>query len=475
MTLLQEAIRFLRVHTFDALYAIAFLVSLPWIAWRFVVHKKNRSGWSQKLFGWVPVCDKNPEHKRVWLHAVSVGEVNLLAPMIQELEKSNPDLEFAISTTTETGFELAKSKFAEQIVFFFPSDFSWAIKNSLSRIKPNLILLAELEVWPNLVQIAGARNIPVTIFNGRLSASSARGYGRLRWITRPTFSSLDLVAAQDPTYAQRFADMGCDPSRVHVVGNLKFDGASKGHSQPGNSVSVFELVKSVGQLAGLKENHQILIAGSTQVEDERVAAKAFLFLRESLPELRLVVVPRHPNRVDEVVAQLESLGLKSLLRSKVDLVTADPNRSSGFSSLTNDTVLIIDVIGELRGWWNMADVAFVGGSFGSRGGQNMIEPAALGVPVCFGPNTRNFQTVVEQLLSANAVQVVDNSASLAAFVVKVLEDSTWTEELTQNAESVVLANIGAAARTAELLLPLLDRELTGNTNRSTEILRKPAA
>jgi 3-deoxy-D-manno-octulosonic-acid transferase len=444
-------------------YGLLLTVSSPWLVWRYFVQRKNRRGWQAKLFGLVPTIgpptndvsksshinaapnDSADSTRCIWLHAVSVGEVNLLEPIVKRLQRRFPNSTLAISTTTETGFDLASKKFGDQTVFFFPSDFSWAVNRALDRIRPDLIVLAELEVWPNFLQIAKRRKIPVAIVNGRLSESSASGYGRLRWLLGSTFGGLDLVAVQDERYADRFVEVGCAADKVLVTGNVKYDGALTDKNHPS-----FQSTHRLAQRMGLlPDRHQILVAGSTQLEDELAAIQAFVSLRERWEELRLVIVPRHPDRVGEIVSTLEPLGLTAIFRSSY---SEDPNRPA---TLNSSSVLIVDVIGELSAWWSLADVAFVGGSMGSRGGQNMIEPAALGVPVCFGPNTKNFRTVVEQLLAAGGARVVKNEIELSTLIERLLKDSESARQLSLGAQKVISKNAGAADRTVELLASIL--------------------
>jgi 3-deoxy-D-manno-octulosonic-acid transferase len=205
---------------FDFLYASALIVASPWLVYRALFRGRNRRGWRQKLLGTIPRRETDCEC--IWLHAVSVGEVNLLAPVIERLQQQRPDAEFAISTTTETGFDLARTKYACHTVFFCPFDFSWAVKRALQRLRPSVIVLAELEVWPNLIAIATDQNIPVAVINGRLSESSFRGYRRAGRLLKPTFARLTQVAAANEQYADRFLQLGTPNDRVTVTGTVKF-------------------------------------------------------------------------------------------------------------------------------------------------------------------------------------------------------------------------------------------------------------
>ena len=192
----------------NVIYICFLVLASPWLLWRFLVSGKNRRGWNQKLFG--AVQSRESSAPCIWLHAVSVGEVNLLAPILNQLTADRPDLEFVISTTTETGFDLANKKYPDQYVFFCPMDFTWAIKRVLKRLRPDVLVLAELELWPNLIRTSRSSGVPVAVVNARLSESSFNGYQKLAWVIRPSIRQLSLVAAQNSTYANRFLQLGCD-------------------------------------------------------------------------------------------------------------------------------------------------------------------------------------------------------------------------------------------------------------------------
>jgi 3-deoxy-D-manno-octulosonic-acid transferase len=461
----------------NVIYATALIISSPWLAWRFLRYGKNRRGWSQKLWGRVPLGvanksrigsddDRNLEaaigeeegRESIWLHAVSVGEVNLLAPIIERLKRDLPDATLSLSTSTETGYDLACNKYIDITIFFFPYDFTWAVNEVLRRIRPSLIVLAELEIWPNLISIAsryrlsdqtnaadnqGGGGIPIAVVNGRLSESSFRGYRRLIWPVKSSFQKLALVAVQDEIYAERFRQLGCDPQRVVVTGSVKFDGIRTHRAN--------EQSQRFRQLFDVRQGETVFLAGSTQLEEDLLAAQTFLTLIDRYPNLRLILAPRHPERCDELEHQLKEFGLTVVRRSKMHLEST-PNPFEAH----RQAILMIDVIGELGGWWGVADIAYVGGSMGKRGGQNMIEPAAYGIPVSFGPNTKNFQMIVSQLLAAHGAQVVSNQQELTQFVERCLSDRPWAHQLGQNAQIEVLKHQGASDRTIGLLKTLLD-------------------
>ena len=447
------------------LYVAILVCGSPWMLWRYS-KGKNQRGWTQKLFGNIhPVFDSQSENahppKRIWFHAVSVGEVNLLGPVLKEIRKIQPNVEIAISTTTETGFDLASQKHTDCFVFFCPFDFSWAIKRVLKRLRPDSLILVELEMWPNLISVTRSQGIPVIVMNGRLSEKSQRGYQRVRWLLASVFQKLSLVLCQNEVYANRFIEVGCEADKISVNGNVKFDGVQTNRLNP----STQKLI----ELAGIKSADKIFVAGSTQAEEDLMAAKAFQAVAKGQPELRLILVPRHPDRVGALVGQLKKLGLKTRLRSEISIADND---SANVANLANqngpwkqDEVLIVDVIGELGGWWGVAGVAYVGGSMGTRGGQNMIEPAGYGIPLCFGPNTWNFRQIVEQLKESDACREVHSLDDMTQFLEWSLCQNKDASEMGQRAQKVVLGHLGASQRTAESLWQVI-AAVNGNALKS---------
>lgn len=421
----------------DLIYVCLLLAASPWLLVEAVRKGKYREGFAARLLGRVPV--REGSRPCVWLHAVSVGEVNLLSTLLAELRRRHPEWECVVSTTTMTGYALAKKKYATLSVFYCPLDFSWAVRTAMRRIRPDLLLLAELELWPNLVRAAQASGARVAIINGRLSEHSFRGYLRLRpffsWLLR----KIDLVAVQDAEYAERFRLLGAKPETIHVTGSIKYDGAQ---TDPHNAST-----SHLRQLAGFKVTDVIFLAGSTQEPEESMALATYRELALEFPQLRLVIVPRHPDRFNAIIQLLSESGLRWQRRTELDAKGADPE----------SRVLLVDVVGELGAWWGTARIAFVGGSFGNRGGQNMIEPAAYGAAVSFGPNTRNFRDIVAAMLAHYAAVVVRDQGELTDFVRRCLEDAAFVSLLGERARSLVASQLGATSRTGEHVAALLER------------------
>jgi len=426
-------------YLLNAAYLLVLVIAAPWFLFQRMFRGKYREGFAAKFLGAVP--ERQSAASCIWLHAVSVGEVNLLAVLLAEIAKRRPDVECVISTTSMTGYELACKKYSQHTVFYCPLDFSWAVRRAMRRIRPSLLILAELELWPNLIRAAKEGGAAVAIINGRLSERSFRGYNRLhRWL-RPTLARVDLVATQNEEYADRFRALGIDPAKVRVTGNLKFDGAQANRDNP--------RTQALRELAGFSADDIIFLAGSTQEPEERLALEAFEALSHSHPRLRLILVPRHPHRFDEVAVLLGRSGVSWQRRSQ--LAPSD-NRVPP----TAYRILLVDTIGELSAWWGTAAIGFVGGSLQStRGGQNMIEPAAYGVGTCFGPNTQNFRDVVEMLLASDAAIRVDSGEELTAFVRRCLEDANVASGPGARAANLVRQQQGATFRTWVLITALL--------------------
>jgi 3-deoxy-D-manno-octulosonic-acid transferase len=435
-------------------YLALIFVCAPLIVWQAIRTGKYRAGYREKCLGLVP--RREGDATCVWVHAVSVGEVNLLATLLGELRAAHPDWQFVISTTSRAGYELARRKYADFTVFYCPLDFSWAVRAAMRRVRPTLLVLAELELWPNLVAAAKEQGARVAIINGRLSDHSFPGYRRIRPLVTRVLQQIDLIAAQNDESAARFRALGAPTERVHVTGSLKYDGAQ---TNRGNSKTT-----ALRDLAGIAEEDIVFLAGSTQEPEEQFAVDIFRRLAPRHPRLRLIVVPRHPERFDAVAKLLDASGLPWRRRSQPSdarVAGAEACRRPSGSGVSQSfdpsdpRILLVDTVGELGAWWGAAQIAFVGGSFGSRGGQNMIEPAAYGAAVSFGPNTWNFRDIVAALLAADAAVVVQDAQELEAFVRRCLEEPSYASELGGRAQQLVRSQLGATARTVELLEGLL--------------------
>ncbi len=429
----------------NLLYLIALTALSPLILYRVLRHRRYRRGVTEKLFGLSKdrAAQLRGDSSCVWMHAVSVGEVNLLPGLIRRFQAENQDCEIAISTSTDTGYDLAVKHFGAERVFFCPLDFSWAVGRTLRNLSPQQLVLAELELWPNLIRIARRRHCEVAVFNGRMSERTANGYFRFGFLTRPTFQRISWVGCQDESTSDRFSACGTPQERLQITGSLKFDDAptSRENSE----------VQSRCQWAGVDPWHRVWIVGSSSPGEEKMALNIFNSLRGRYPELRLLLVPRHPERFDAVADLVIRSGLAVHRRSR--------DESLEDREWTADTVILVDTMGELRHWWGVGQIATVGGSFADRGGQNMLEPAGYGSAVCFGPDTRNFKDIADCLLDRGAAVRVQGEAELKAFVVRCLRDIPAADSLGRAARNVVATHRGATERTVQALTRLRRKRL----------------
>ncbi len=419
-------------YVLNALYALLIAAFSPVLALRACRSGKYRQGWAEKFLGRSP--RRGDDRPCLWFHAVSVGEVLLLKPILAEIARRD-DWTVVISTTTTTGLAVARRTYPELVTFYAPLDFSWATRRAVARIRPTVLALVELELWPNLVAAAKAAGAKVTIVNGRLSERSHRGYRRIRWALRPTWSRMDRVSAQTEEYARRFVDLGMPADRVHVTGSVKYDGLETDRSNPRTG--------TIRRALGLSTLEVVFVAGSTMEGEEEAALDAYLGARTRFPRLRLVLVPRHSERFDAVAAMLSARGVRYVRRSRPMDVIGEGQ---------TPPVVLVDTLGELSAVWGLADVAFVGGSlYPGRNGQNMMEAAAYGGSILFGPYTSNFKDAVEGLTARGAARRVRNSDELASALVADLDDPECASARGLAGREFVLAQRGAAARTvAEL-------------------------
>jgi 3-deoxy-D-manno-octulosonic-acid transferase len=425
-------------YLLDFCYILAILVGLPWLVKEAVSKGKYRQGFGEKFLGLVP--KRTSEKKCLWFHAVSVGEVNLLDPLLKRIKRERPEWECVVSTTSATGMALAKKKYADLTVFHCPLDFTWAVAAAMRRIRPDVLVLAELELWPNLIRAARRRGAKVAIVNGRLSEKSFKGYRRIRFFIARLLRRIDCIAVQDETYAGRFESLGAEKAKISVTGSMKYDGAATDRQNP--------KTQKLRELFGVGDADIVFLAGSTQEPEEEAAVEIFKRLADEFPRLKLIIVPRHPERFGEVANVLQLSGVAWQRRTTLESPTPrllSPKENENFR------VLLVDVVGELGAWWGTARIGFVGGSFGRRGGQNMIEPAAYGVAVSFGPNTWNFRDIVSAMLDRTAAVVVADPAELETFLRRCLTEPAYAAELGRRAQSFVQSQLGATERTFHLL------------------------
>jgi 3-deoxy-D-manno-octulosonic-acid transferase len=443
----------------DVAYGTALTAAAPWLAYKAATTGKYRAGWGQKLLGCVP--RRASGGRCLWVHAVSVGEVLALRPLLPRLRARCPGWDYVVSTTTNTGLEIARKQFPEAQSFYFPFDFSWAVRRALRRIRPDAVALVELELWPQFIKQVHDCGIPLALVNGRMSPRSFRGYGRLGWLTRRALRRFDVLAVQNEEYAERFAALGASRDRIVVTGSVKYDGIETERCNARTA--------ALRELLGIGEEEAVWVAGSTQAPEEELALDVYERLLPEFPQLRLLLVPRHKERFEEVAGLLERRGVPLVRRSRLGGGVRAPHfraararvaaEVSGESSegswrgaaRARRPVILVDTLGELSAVWGLADVAFVGGSLSGRGGQNMIEPAAYGAAVLFGPDTWKFRETVESLLAGEAALVVHDGDELRGALRRLLADAGEARRLGQRARHFVMTQQGASERTIECL------------------------
>ncbi|WP_010582238.1 3-deoxy-D-manno-octulosonic acid transferase [Schlesneria paludicola] len=443
----------------NGIYVLILTAVAPVLVYRRLAQGKYRHGWKEKLTG--QLRRQHPDRPCLWFHAVSVGEVVQLQRIIEDARQRFPSAELFITVTTDTGFEVAKSKYPNHTVSYFPLDFTWAVSAALNAIRPDAIVLVELELWPNFVFAAHRRHIPLVLINGRIGEKSFRGYSRIKWLMQQILVCFDVLAVQNETYADRLRRLGAPTERVIVTGNIKFDRVETDRSNPKTA----ELRRGF-QLA---DTEQVLVAGSTQDPEESYALAAWAALRAEFPNLRLILVPRHKERFNEVAALVLDRGYPLIRRSRLSsepgsnvndqTQTAEP--AEGMSAGRIPPVLLLDTLGDLAACWGLAEIAFVGGTLTNRGGQNMIEPAGYGAALVLGPNTWNFKDITEALVSRNAARVVHDANGLRETIRELLGRPVEANQLGQAAQSFVQSQQGAVQRTLDLIDKTLSRTTRG--------------
>ncbi len=402
------------------------------LVWRGIRAPTYWQRWSERFGGSPDLSNTAPI---IWIHAVSVGEVEASRPLINKLKTAYPHHRLLITTMTPTGSDRVKLLFTRSVSHcYLPYDLPCAIKCFLNKTKPQFGIVMETEIWPNLLAICSQKNIPLVLANARMSARSAKGYAYMSGLIKTTLQAFSLIAAQSKQDYQRFQQLGADSEHLYTVGNLKYE---------------------INLPAGLKEqaeamrdiwgNHrQVFIAASTHEGEDNIVLEAYGKMQATCPDLLLIIVPRHPERFDRVTTLVEQAGYKNLSRSE--------NRPC----LPDIQVLIVDTMGELPLFYAASDIAFVGGSLVPHGGHNLLEPAALSKAVITGLHCFNFQEMVSQFLAEGALLQISDSKDLSATVLSLLENSQKRSEMGEAGLRLIAHNQGASQR----LVDLIGRDIT---------------
>jgi 3-deoxy-D-manno-octulosonic-acid transferase len=428
---------------YNILFRVFFLLASPYYFMRMRRRGNWRAGFAERFGKFNVILKQSITNRQVlWLHAVSVGEVNLCTQLIRALEPRMPNLKIVVSTTTTTGMGELKKKLPSHVGrIYYPLDLRKYVSRALSALYPEAIILVEAEIWPNFIWRAADMGIPIFLVNARLSDRSYRGYKRFSFLFRPLFASFAGVGAQNEADAKRLIELGCRPGVVRVVGSLKFDAAqldTQVHLNVGNML----------RQVGTPKDATILLGASTHDGEEAILGEIFLRLRKQFPNLFLVLVPRHFERSRDAARDLKDRGVKFIYRSDIGPSTQlKPGEVD---------CLLVNSTGELKFFYEYATVVFVGKSLTAQGGQNPIEPAAAGKPVVFGPNMQNFADVVREFLEKDGAVQVPNAAELEKQLAKLLVNEQRRTELSRNGMKVVRERLGAVDRTVDMIVERLD-------------------
>ena len=420
----------------DLLYILLALFAWPVLLVLFLAKKKWRDGFWERM-GLVPRLAPHP--CRIWVHAISVGESEAARPLVAALRQRFPEAELVISTTTRTGRTRAQKLYPGLTLFHYPLDFPWAVSAALRRIKPTLIVQVETEWWPCFLFKAARRGIPVAMVNVRTTERSAGRYAHaaVSWLFRRMVNVPAVIAVQNETYRERLARLGASPARLFVTGQMKYDGVSFA-APPG--------VEALARDVGLAPGELAVVAGSTAAGEEEILLDVYRRLKAECPALRLVIVPRHPERFDEVAGLITARGFPLVRRSQTKSAPASPDPAA---------VILGDTMGELMAFYAAGAVAFIGRSLVPIGGSNPIDPASLGLPLLFGPHMFNFPEAQELFADSGAARRVADADSLTRSLAEMLQSPDLPAEMGRRARQAVRTRQGATARNVELLADVL--------------------
>ena len=427
---------------YNILFVVGFVLLLP----HFCKRMWKRGGYRKNFLQRLAVFDAETRRElekesRVWIHAVSVGETYVAFRFMEAMRKARPDLSFVLSTTTSTAHAIARGKMVSpDVLLYFPVDIPPVMRRMVRLIRPRLLILVETEFWPNLIRISRRNNIPVVLINGRISQKSFGGYRKLRMFTRRLLPELNAMFMQSAQDHERLVALGAPPEKVFVPGSAKYeivDRNPEGEAQ----------ARQVLRQAGIHDQALVILGGSTWAGEEAVLLDSYREMKNDFPTLALVLVPRHFERSDEVIAAIEQRGMTYVRRSQLQGDTT-PDKPVA-------DVLLVDTTGELKNFYASATVIFVGKSLTVHGGQNVIEPAVCRKPIVVGPNMENFPAIMEDFLSADALRQVRDAHELKATIRALLADENERNTLGARAGRLLEEKAGAVDKTLAHVLPLI--------------------
>ncbi|MCA1584166.1 MAG: 3-deoxy-D-manno-octulosonic acid transferase [Acidobacteria bacterium] len=425
-----------------------FVLVSPWFGYQAMRYKKYVGSLAPRM-GYLPVSFNMDGDESIWIHAVSVGEVLTIRPLVRDLRQRHARLRVFVSTTTLAGQQVARRQVPDaDAVFYFPFDLGIFVRRTLDLVRPRLFVMVETEIWPHLLRECRARGIKTSIVNGRISERSYPRYRLVRLFMTRVLADIDRFCVQSEEGARRFVDLGADPAHVIVTGSLKFDALDT--ATPSLQTRVRDRVLRYFRMSA---GRPVIVAGSTMRGEETLVLDAFRRLRSVAPTALLIVAPRHQERFDAVVTICRSEGYKTLRRTELP-IDAEPRSD----------VVVIDTIGELATLYQLATVVFVGGSLVPTGGHNILEPAVFGKPIIFGPHMENFAEIARTFLANEAAVQLHAGESLDAALVTLMTDPVRRARLGAAARALIEANRGAKDRTLEVLSALLPPPATLPSN-----------
>jgi len=423
---------------YSVLTIVAFVVGAPYFLYQ-AVRRRSLTSLGQRL-GFLPRSLEADGRVVVWIQAVSVGEVRAARSLVAGLRQAHPRLRIVLSTTTVTGQEVARSDHPDLDVFYFPLDLPWIVARALDLVRPSLFVMVETELWPNVLRACRRRGIRTALVNARISPRSFPRYVMIRPVFGRVLSDIDRFCAQDEQSASRLVEMGADRSRVSTTGSLKFDSAALGDVSPGSTG------RDVLRHFRVAADRLVIVAASTRRGEEDIVLDAFARARSVAPGCMLLLVPRHPERAQEVVELVARAGFSVRKRSELRL-DGEPT----------EDVVVVDTVGELARLYGLATVVFVGGSLVDWGGHNILEPAVWGKAIVFGPHMQNFAEIAQTFLAHGAACQVDSADGFSEVLVRLLGDPSRRAELGRAAAELVQRNRGAVQKTLTVLDEILPR------------------
>ena len=431
---------------FDVVYVTALVFGSPYFFPKLILNERYRSGLAQRLGR---VDTRRREKPCIWIHCASVGEILTIKALVNSIEKEFNYFDIVISTNTNTGLSVAEKYFRDKKIFYFPLDLSWVVNNVLNAIHPSYVILIELEIWPNFLIATAKKQIPVILLNARISEKSLKWYRILGKISKEFFQSLsnkkNIFCTRTRDDATRLMNLGIAETQISITGNMKFDNIVTAFSEDTKNclLSLFEI----------EQDDKVVVCGSTHVGEEAILLRVFKQINAKFNKLRLVLAPRHIERVNDIIKLIESNGLRYIRKTSLD-------KGIKIGDHKHKTVILVDTVGELLNIYSIANYVFVGKSLVPQGGQNIMEPAGLAKPIIVGPHTFNFTEEVQLLKEANAIKIVQDESTLSNELTYLLEHPYEAQELGNRAQSVVTKQMGATERNLKVLRKILLKERT---------------